>query len=91
MIAKSMTNLVGMATNVAGGTFMVEDREFLARQLGFKGAMEMNNRLNYFIKVGTDGFKTSVDQVAVEKEIASVPVGHQQGLRRRRSLDALGW
>jgi hypothetical protein len=75
MIAKSMTNLVGMATNVAGGTFMVKDREFLAKKLGFENASKLNNRLNFFIKVGTDGFKTAVDQVAVEKEIAAVQSG----------------
>lgn len=72
MIYKSMVNLVGQATNVAGSTFMLADRSLLASQLGYKSVNALDNRLNYFIKVGTDGFKTDVDQAAVAKEIAIV-------------------
>lgn len=70
MIYKSMVNLVGMATNVAGSTYMVEDRSLLASQLGFRSVENMDLRLNYFIKVGTDGFKSDVDQAGVAKEVA---------------------
>jgi len=70
MIAKSMVNLVGFATNVAAGTFMVSDRDWLAKELGLKSEAALNNRVNFFIKVGTDGFKTSVDQAAVSVEVA---------------------
>lgn len=72
MIYKSMVNLVGQATNVAGTTFMIEDRRLLAAQLGYKSVEALDNRLNFFIKVGTDGFKTDVDQAAIAKEIAIV-------------------
>jgi hypothetical protein len=70
MIFKSMVNLVGFATNVAGATFVVSDRDWLAKELGMKSEQALDNRLNYFIKVGTDGFKTDVDQAAVAKEVA---------------------
>lgn len=89
MIIKSMANLVGMATNVAGGTFMTTDRDFLAAQLGFKTVESMDARLNYFIKVGTDGFKTDVDQDAVAKECAII----QNSMRRMYGHTApwTGW
>lgn len=70
MVFKSMANLVGFATNVAGATYMVSDRQYLAKQLGYKDEEALDKRLNFFIKVGTDGFKTDVDQNAVQKEIA---------------------
>jgi hypothetical protein len=72
MIYKSMVNLVGFATNVAGATYMVKDREWLAHELGLKSEQALDNRLNFFIKVGTDGFKTDVDQAAVATEVAQM-------------------
>jgi hypothetical protein len=69
MIRKSMMNLVGYASNLMTETFMVTDREWLAQQLGFKSEASMDERLNYFVKVGTDGFKTNVDQEPVRKHM----------------------
>jgi hypothetical protein len=69
MIRKSMMNLVGYASNLMTETFMVTDREWLAHQLGFKSEAGMDERLNYFVKVGTDGFKTNVDQEPVRKHM----------------------
>jgi hypothetical protein len=70
MIYKSMVNLVVQATNVSGSTFMVADRTLLAAQLGHTSVSALDARLNFFVKVVTDGFMTDVDQAAVAKEIA---------------------
>ncbi len=70
MIIKSMMSLVGMASNLTSTTFMVEDRELLAHELGFKNARSMDERLNFFIKVGTDGFKTLIDQEPIRKHMS---------------------
>lgn len=78
MIYKSMYNLVGFATNVAGATFMVSDREWLAKELGFKNEEALDNRLNYFIKAGTDGYKCDIDQEKIAAEIAVM----QSNIRR---------
>lgn len=72
MVSKSMANLVGFASNVMTATFMVKDRAWLAQQLGFNSEAALDKTLNYFVKVGTDGFKTQVDQDAVAKHIAVV-------------------
>ena len=69
MIRKSMMNLVGYASNLMTETFMVTDRDWLAQQLGFKSGASMDERLNYFVRVGTDGFKTNVDQEPVRKHM----------------------
>lgn len=71
MIAKSMANLVGHATICVGNTFAAQDRLLIARQLGYKTVEAMDKRGNYFIKVGTDGFKTQeADMQEVEREVA---------------------
>ena len=62
-------NLVGFASNVASSTFAVADREDLARTLGYKSEATLNAALNWFIKVGTDGFKTMVDLRKVERQL----------------------
>lgn len=72
MIFKSMSNLVGFASNVASMSFVVKDREALAQHMGFKSEETLNDRLNYFIKCGTDGFKTSIDLVKIEKQVAAL-------------------
>ncbi len=69
MIRNSMRNIVGFATNVASATFCIKDREWLASKLGFKNEKSMNAALNWFIKVGTDGFKTMVDLNEVERQL----------------------
>ncbi|MGW8178224.1 MAG: hypothetical protein ACWGQW_05565 [bacterium] len=70
MIYKSMMNLVGMATKQATDTFMVTDRQLLALELGFKILRDMEIILNYWIKVGTDGFKTDIDQEPIRAEMS---------------------
>jgi len=45
---------------------MIADREYIARELGFKSAKALDERLNFFIKVGTDGFKTLIDQAPIQ-------------------------
>lgn len=72
MIRNSMANLVGLASNVAAGTFAVHDRRLLASQLGFAGEAALNDKLNWYIKVGTDGFKTMINQPLVEMEILAL-------------------
>jgi hypothetical protein len=69
MIVNSMKNLVGFASNVASTTFAVADRDKLARDLGYKSESSLNAALNWFIKVGTDGFKTMVDLGKVEQQL----------------------
>lgn len=69
MIVNSMKNIVGFATNISSHSFCIADREFLARKLGFKSESSMNAALNWFIKVGTDGFKTMVDLADVERQL----------------------
>lgn len=72
MIINSMRNLVGFASNVAAATFCTADREGLAHQLGYADEATLNNALNWFIKVGTDGFKTMVDLNAVEQKLKTL-------------------
>jgi len=69
MIAKSMSNLVGMATKVAGATFAQQNRAALAVMLGYTSDSTMDARLNFWIKCGTDGFKTDINLLAIESEI----------------------
>ncbi|HUV93298.1 MAG TPA: hypothetical protein VMX14_00525, partial [Anaerolineae bacterium] len=70
MITNSMRNLVGFASNVASTTFAVADRVFLAKQMGLRDEAHLNEVLNWFIKVGTDGFKTMVDLFKVERSLS---------------------
>jgi hypothetical protein len=70
MIHKSMMNLVGFATKVATDTMLVQDREFLATQLNFLDRADMDKQLNHFIKVGTDGFKSNIDQASVRTQMS---------------------
>jgi hypothetical protein len=72
MILNSMRNLVGFASNVAAATFCTSDREGLAHQLGYADEAALNAALNWYIKVGTDGFKTMVDLNAVEKKLQTL-------------------
>lgn len=48
---------------------MVTAREWLAHQLGFTSEASMDERLNFFVKVGTDGFKANVDQEPLRKHM----------------------
>lgn len=70
MIYKSMMNLVGMATKMATDSYMMDDREYFAREMGYKSAAEMDIELNYWIKVGTDGFKTDIDQAPIRSSMS---------------------
>jgi len=70
MILRSMTSIVGFATNVMASTFSVKDRLFLAQRLGYTDEAAMDRQLNFFIKVGTDGFKTAVDMEKTAKQCA---------------------
>jgi hypothetical protein len=70
MAIDSMANLVGFASNVASSTFVLADRETLARRLGFSNEQEMDDRLNWFIKAGTDGFKTKINLKDVEAQLS---------------------
>ena len=70
MICKSMSNLVGFASNVMATSYAVKNRELLAKNLGFKSEQAFDKFLNYAVKVGTDGFKTDVDAREVEKQLA---------------------
>lgn len=72
MIVRSMENLVGFATNVAATTFAMEDRAFLASRLGYTDEAAMDRQLSFFVKTGTDGYKTEVDTVAVSKQVGIV-------------------
>jgi hypothetical protein len=74
MIIQSMSNIVGWATNLDASTRMVADREFMAKQLGYKSAGQLDKELNYFIKVGTDGFKTKVNALEVEEAMGRLQV-----------------
>jgi hypothetical protein len=69
MIVKSMSNLVGMSSNVSTKTLATLERELLAHSLGYEDEQTMDKRLNYFIKCGTDGFKTDVDLIDIEKKV----------------------
>ena len=82
MILKSMKNLVGFATNVMSMTFALKDREMVAHKLGFKTIATMDEFLDYAIKVGTDGFKTSVDMDGVERRLNMIQSNLQRmGIR----------
>jgi len=70
MIYKSMMNLVGMATKMATDSYMVEDRAYLAQELGYSSLLAMDEELNYWIKVGTDGFKTDIDQAPIRSDMS---------------------
>jgi len=72
MIYKSMMNLVGFATKIMTDTLMVTDREYLADQLGYENEAEMDAEGNYHIKVGTDGFKTNIDQAEVRARLSTL-------------------
>lgn len=79
MIRKSMMNLVGHATKVASDTFIVEDRQTLAKELGKKTRALMDEELNYNVKCGTDGYKCNIDMEVIRKNI-SVMSSNQQNL-----------
>ena len=70
MIHKSMMNLVGMATKMATDTYLVQDREYLAMELGYPSLKKLDEILNYWIKVGTDGFKTDIDQAPIRSDMS---------------------
>jgi len=61
MIERSMQNLVGFASNVTSQVLAKENQESQALLLGFRDASHLHSKLNYAIKVGTDGFKTNID------------------------------
>jgi hypothetical protein len=60
MVVNNINNIVGFASNVRETTFMVAERDELARRLGYPGIVELDAELNFFIKAGTDGFKSFV-------------------------------
>ncbi len=68
MILKSRvcTKIVGFATNIMAATYAVKDRAALARELGYtmgvaSSKVDLDWWLNFWVKVGTDGFKTDVN------------------------------
>lgn len=69
MIDKSRRNIVGMATNIASTTFAVKDRARLAKDLGYGNVGLLDSRLNFFIKAGTDLFKTDLNADDIEKQL----------------------
>lgn len=69
MICKSMSNLVGYATNVTSKLFTWADLETTARMLRYS-VESLFSQSNFLIKAGTDGFKTQIDLVECEKECA---------------------
>ena len=72
MLVKSLqcATIVGFATNVAATTFAMQDRKWLARQLGYTTPEALDKVLNHLIKVGTDGFKSDVDTEEAAKRCA---------------------
>lgn len=60
MLVNNMRNLVGFASNLRSATFMLEDREEMAKALGFRSVVEMDQLLNFYISAGTDGHKSFV-------------------------------
>ena len=60
MLVNNMRNLVGFASNLRSATFMLEDRNEMARALGFRSVVEMDELLNFYISAGTDGYKSFV-------------------------------
>jgi hypothetical protein len=60
MLGNNMRNLVGFASNLRSATFMLEDRNEMARALGFRSVVEMDELLNFYISAGTDGYKSFV-------------------------------
>lgn len=69
MIVKSMANIVGMATNLMAATFAFADRELVAKRMGYISVQAMDNKLNFWIKCGTDLFKTNLDAADIEKQM----------------------
>jgi hypothetical protein len=72
MIEQSMQNLVGFASNVTSQVLAKENQESQALLLGFPDAAHLHARLNYAIKVGTDGFKTNIDPSATIAMLTSI-------------------
>ncbi|RMD58816.1 hypothetical protein D6833_12410, partial [Candidatus Parcubacteria bacterium] len=71
VIVKSISNIVGFATNVLATVMVFPDKEFLATHILGKNSWEdLLHSLMYAIKVGTDLFKTSVDPKPVVKMLA---------------------
>lgn len=60
MVVNCMENLVGFACNLRDTTFMTDDREAVARRLGWSSEGAMDAALNFYIKCGTDGHKSGV-------------------------------
>jgi hypothetical protein len=58
---QSMRNLVGFASNVASQCLARKNQLELAIMLGFSTVTDLHDKLNYAIKVGTDGFKANVN------------------------------
>jgi len=59
MVAESMFDVVSFACRVDETTRMVRDREGLARKLAYPNAAALDQKLHFWIKAGTDMFKTS--------------------------------
>ncbi len=79
MILKSRicAKIVGYATNVMATTFAVKNRKALAYELGKtlgnqESKLDLDWWLNFWVKVGTDGFKTDVNVDQAYKALSIV-------------------
>ncbi len=72
MIVQNLQDVVGFATNVSSECLGYANQEALATVLGYDSAELLHNRLNYAIKVGTDGFKANVDPTFVLQYLTSI-------------------
>jgi hypothetical protein len=77
MVAESMTNFVGYATNVVATTFAkgVAGRAELAHVMGFKSVEELDVYCNKVIKIATDGFKTMSIQLSYWRDTLNIHRG----------------
>lgn len=71
-IEMSMQNLVGFASNVTSQVLAKANQESQALLLGFDNASHLHEKLNYAIKMGTDGLKTNIDPSFVVAMLTSV-------------------
>lgn len=72
MLVRGMMNVVGLATVVAGHSFMMEDRLELAQTMGFRTVRDMDDKLSQYIKIGTDQYKTYLLMEAIGGELKQV-------------------
>lgn len=71
-IYKQMANIVGWATNLTSDfhQFHIDEQAHIANFLGYKSLETCEVTQNFFVKAGTDIFKTSLDLTSLEPQIA---------------------